>query len=144
ENLRRPRTLPEFELADTGIFDDTRYFDVIAEYAKNSSNDILIRLTAVNRGPEPATLHLLPTLWFRNTWSWGCTHEGCWLKPRLRREKDENLLMTSHESLGNFRLAVVPDAYGNQPPVLFAEYESNARRLWGAGVHVAFVTDAFR
>src|SRR5579864_674536 len=71
ENGRRTRNDPEFELIDTGIFQDDRYFDIFIEYAKASSEDILIRITAWNRGPEVARLHLLPTLWFRNRWSWG-------------------------------------------------------------------------
>ena len=71
ENRQRGKADPEFELADTGVFDDGRYFDVFAEYAKASPDDIAIRITVANRGPEAATLHLLPTLWFRNTWSWG-------------------------------------------------------------------------
>ncbi len=71
ENHRRTREDPEFELMDTGIFDGSRYFDVFVEYAKASVEDILIRITAINRGPAPAPIHLLPTLWFRNTWSWG-------------------------------------------------------------------------
>src|SRR5438552_4169663 len=83
ENRRRSRKEPEFELRDTGIFDDGRYFDVVAEYAKNSPNDILIKLTITNRGRDPAVLHLLPTLWYRNTWAWGCKHEGCEIKPRM-------------------------------------------------------------
>src|SRR6516162_3916919 len=69
-NIRR-RNNPEFELLDTGVFAENRYFDVFVEYAKCGIEDILIRITAINRGPESATLHLLPTLWFRNTWSWG-------------------------------------------------------------------------
>src|SRR6266550_1520015 len=69
-NGRRDRGMPEHELLDTGIFDEDRYFDILVEYAKADSNDILIRVTATNRGPDPATLHMLPTLWFRNTWSW--------------------------------------------------------------------------
>ncbi len=71
ENRRRTRDDPEFELIDTGVFHENRYFDVFVEYAKAAAEDILIRITAVNRGPETAPLHLLPTLWFRNTWSWG-------------------------------------------------------------------------
>src|SRR5689334_20669345 len=70
ETKRRSRLDPEFELIDTGIFNDNRYFDVVAEYAKNSPDDVLIKITVTNRGPEMATLHLLPTLWFRNSWSW--------------------------------------------------------------------------
>src|SRR5579859_8052262 len=71
ENRRRDRQAPEFELIDTGIFNDDRYFDVFIEYAKAAVEDILVRITVHNRGPETAELHLLPTLWFRNTWSWG-------------------------------------------------------------------------
>src|SRR5206468_11129149 len=70
ENRRRDRRAPEYELLDTGVFDEDRYWDVLVEYAKAGIDDILICITAVNRGPEPALLHLLPTLWFRNTWSW--------------------------------------------------------------------------
>src|SRR5438128_1168172 len=116
ENRRRGKNDPEFELTDTGVFDDNRYFDVFSEYAKRSPDDILIRITVVNRGPAPATLRLLPTLWFRNTWSWGCTHEGCSLKPRLRRHKDENLIEATHETLGRFFFAVGPGADGDLPP----------------------------
>jgi len=73
----RTRDDPEFELSDTGIFAGGRYFDVTAEYAKAGADDICIRITAANRGPDRAVLHLLPTLWFRNNWSWGCRHHGC-------------------------------------------------------------------
>ena len=71
ENHRRTRNDPEFELMDTGMFNENRYFDVFVEYAKATAEDILVRITAINRGPDAAPLHLLPTLWFRNTWSWG-------------------------------------------------------------------------
>ena len=71
ENRKRGKRDLEFELIDTGVFDDDRYFDVFVEYAKAGPEDILIRIEAINRGPEAAELHLLPTLWFRNTWSWG-------------------------------------------------------------------------
>jgi hypothetical protein len=70
-NARRSKQEMEYELLDTGVFDDDRYFDVVVEYAKAAPDDILMLITAHNRGPDPATLHLLPTLWFRNTWSWG-------------------------------------------------------------------------
>ena len=76
ENRQRDRSQPEFELVDTGIFNENRYFDVAIEYAKADPEDILIRVTATNRGPEPATLHLLPQLWLRNTWSWGTEGES--------------------------------------------------------------------
>src|SRR5438132_1273987 len=70
EDRKRGRTQPEFELLDTGIFDDDRYFDVFVEYAKAGPDDVLMRVTVHNRGPDTATLHVLPQLWFRNTWSW--------------------------------------------------------------------------
>src|SRR5262245_40327790 len=81
ENRRRGKGKREFELADTGVFDENRYFDVFVEYAKATAEDILIRISVANRGPEAADLHLLPTVWFRNTWSWGRGAE----KPGLRR-----------------------------------------------------------
>ena len=102
ENRRRGKLDPEFELADTGIFKDNKYFDIVAEYAKANTDDILIRITVANRGPQQATLHLLPTLWFRNSWSWGCTHEGCEIKPRIEMASDGGLRAT-HVSLGTFR-----------------------------------------
>ena len=92
----------EFELIDTGVFDEDRYFDVFAEYAKADDNDILIRLTIANRGPEKATLHLLPTLWFRNTWSWGPVPEECTTKPSITLERD-GLVRARHEVLGEYR-----------------------------------------
>ncbi|RPJ62507.1 MAG: glucosidase [Acidobacteria bacterium] len=141
ENRRRSKLDPEFELIDTGIFDSNRYFDVLAEYAKNSPDDILIRITMTNRGPETATLHLLPTLWFRNTWAWRSAHEGT-VKPQIRQEGG-NLLVASHESLGSFRLAIGSDPDGKQPPVLFTENESNARRLWNSGTENSSAKDAF-
>ncbi len=88
---------------------------MFAEYAKASPDDILIRITVANRGPETATLHLLPTLWFRNTWSWKTVHEGVSTKPQIRQERG-NMLVASHESLGSVYLAVGPDPDGTQPP----------------------------
>ncbi len=84
ENRRRSVHDPEFELDDTGVFAEGKYWDVFAEYAKDSPNDILVRITVCNRGPETATLHLLPTLWYRNTWIWGCEHEGCTTKALIK------------------------------------------------------------
>ena len=83
ENARRDRTQPEFEIIDTGIFDDDRYFDVDIEYAKAGADDILLRLTVTNRGPEEAAIHVLPQVWFRNTWSWFT--DGA--KPSLERPR---------------------------------------------------------
>ncbi len=109
ENRRRSRKDPEFELLETGIFDDHRYFDVFAEYAKLSPNDILIRVTAANCGPEAATLHLLPTVWFRNTWSWVCLHEGCTRMPELR-QTGEGAVLCEHVTLGRVHFRAGPTA----------------------------------
>ena len=101
ENRRRGKLDPEFELVDTGIFNENRYFDVFVEYAKNSPDDILIRLTVANRGPEAATLHLLPNIWFRNDWSWGKIEDGSAFKPGIALEEQDRLSL-NQESLGRF------------------------------------------
>jgi len=129
ENAKRSKAEPEYELLDTGIFDRDRYFDVFAEYAKAAPDDILIRITIANRGPEPSRLHLLPTFWFRNTWSWGRSGEGYWPKPRIALE--ESQLLAQHASLGNFRVAWEIDQLRAVRP-LFTENETNAERLFGA------------
>jgi hypothetical protein len=141
ENRRRSKSELEFELVDTGVFDESRYYDVLAEYAKASPNDVLIRLTIANRGPETATIHVLPTLWFRNTWTWGCTHDGCEVKPRLEAVAGSSVL-ARHASLGAFRLDVEPAA-GVAPEIVFTENESNTRRLFGIDDGNRFVKDAF-
>jgi hypothetical protein len=140
ENRRRGRRASEFELLDAGIFAEDRYFDVVIEYAKAAPEDILIRILATNRGPANAPLHVLPTLWFRNTWSWG--HDGS--RPELRAV-DQNadgiasgiaLVKASHASLGDYWLAAegVPD-------LLFTENESNAQKLWSASNRSPYVKD---
>jgi hypothetical protein len=121
ENRNRGRGSGEFELLDTGVFDDNRYFDVTIEYAKASTDDILIRISAANRGAEGAELHLLPTIWFRNTWSWGGTVE----KPALRRACSSCIELD--EPQYGRRTLVSEGA----PEVLFTENETNARRLYG-------------
>jgi len=132
-NRRRSREEFEYELLDTGVFDTDRYFDVFVEYAKADPEDMLIRITAHNRGPERAELHLLPTLWFRNTWSW----EDNLAKPSLRQAKD-GTIVASHEQLGERTLC----CEGN-PELLFTENESNASRLWGQPNRSPYVKDAF-
>ncbi len=102
ENRKRGKESPEFELADTGIFNDNRYFDFFVEYAKADPEDILIRLTAVNRGPDAAPLTVLPTLWLKNTWSWGREGEHYWPKfPIVRKDKG---LMLDHPAIGKYFL----------------------------------------
>jgi hypothetical protein len=142
KNRSRGRDQPEFELEDTGVFEENRCFDVQVEYAKEAPDDLLIRITLTNRGPEPARLHVLPTLWYRNTWSWGCKHEGCWVKPMLR-QKGEDLLVGSHATLGQsqFRISAGPD--GKLPPFLFTDNETNTQRLYGSPPPQPFVKDAF-
>ena len=126
ENRRRDRRAPEFELMDTGVFDGDRYFDVLVEYAKAAPDDILIRITATNRGPEPAELHLLPTLWYRNTWSWDAAGPE---RPTLRSSAPGTghaTIEAEHPSLGPRWL------YGEGTgEVLFTENDTNAERLWG-------------
>ena len=137
ENRRRGLNGPEFELIDTGVFDQNRYFDVFAEYAKASEEDILIRLTVANRGPEAAIIHLLPTLWFRNTWAWGPIPEDCTTKPTLFLQRD-GIVRAQHDQLAEYLLSYEGDA---QP--LFTDNETNAWRLYGYGNGQAFVKDAF-
>ena len=142
ENGRRGRDQSEFELADTGIFDDNRYFDVVTEYAKSSPNDVLIRITVFNRGPETAPLHVLPTLWFRNSWSWGCLHEGCEPKPLMELRNDTHVV-TDQASLGKFHWLADAGPDGQPPQLLFTENETNSLRLFGYGDPGSFVKDAF-
>ncbi|MGE3775879.1 MAG: glucosidase, partial [Pirellulaceae bacterium] len=112
------------------------------EYAKASPDDILIRITVANRGPDAATLHLLPTLWFRNTWAWGCTHEGCEVKPRIDAV-DEGTAIARHATLGTFYFLADAGPNGMRPALLFTENETNTERLYrvGNGSHKA--KDAF-
>ena len=142
ENDRRSRFDPEFELLDTGLFDDNRYFDVFVEYANASPDDVLIRITVANRSGEPATIHLLPTLWFRNTWSWGCIHEGCELKPSITRHEDGSLV-TDHVTLGRFRFHFEDHPTSGPPPMLFTENETNTALLFDDSNASHPVKDAF-
>ena len=141
ENRRRGKHEPEFELADTGVFDGGRYFDVFAEYAKTAPDDILIRITVANRGPEAARLHLLPTLWFRNTWSWGRTGEGYWARALDRGGERERPPGRAR------RPRAVPPLRrgeaGARRSCLFTENETNAARLFGGANASPYVKDAF-
>ena len=133
KNRKRSREELEYELLDTGVFDTDRYFDVFVEYAKEEPEDLLIRISVHNRGPEEATLHLLPTLWFRNTWSWG---EGV-TRPSLRQVA-EGRVMAAHPELGEMTLHC-----DGRPELLFTENDSNSARLWGESNASAYVKDAF-
>ncbi|MCX5670737.1 MAG: glucosidase, partial [Planctomycetota bacterium] len=116
ENARRGKADPELELLDTGVFRGRRYFDVFAEYAKGSPNDIAIRLTVANRGPQAAPLDVLATLWFRNTWTSGSPYED-WGKPTLAAA-GEAAILADHATLGEFRLVAGPGPDGRPPTLL--------------------------
>jgi hypothetical protein len=134
ENGRRGRDQPEYELVDTGIFDDSRYFDVFIEYAKASPDDIAIRIRVLNRGPEAAPLTLLPTLWLRNTWSWGYPDEQ---EQPLRLDGDA-VLADPGGGLGAYRLAS-----REQGDWLFTDNETNTERLFGEPNAKPFQKDGF-
>jgi hypothetical protein len=132
-NRRRSREEFEYELLDTGAFDEDRYFDVFVEYAKAGPEDILIKITAHNRGPESARLHVLPTLWFRNTWSSGLDDH----RPSLQA-LGQAAIEASHRDLGPCVLTCE-----RAPELLFTENETNAQRLWGQPNPSSYVKDAF-
>ena len=131
QNRRRGRHDFEYELLDTGVFDDDRYFDVFVEYAKASPEDLLVEITVANRGPEAATLHVLPTLWFRNTWSWG----GEAPRPGLR-QAGAGVIAASHPDLGERFLSAEGSA-----TLLFTENETNTERLFQAPNRTPYVKD---
>jgi hypothetical protein len=137
ENRRRTRLDPEFELMDTGIFAENRYFDVFVEYAKASVEEMLIRVTAFNRGPQPADLFLLPTIWFRNVWSWGRRPA----RPKLWREKDiaDGVVVGLEEQLYGSRWLLAE----GRPELIFTENETNFARLFGVANRTPYVKDAF-
>ncbi|MFO0840724.1 MAG: glucosidase [Phycisphaerae bacterium] len=132
ENRRRGKEQPEFELIDTGILDDDRYFDVFVEYAKAGPDDILMLVTVHNRGPDQAAIHVLPQAWFRNTWSWA---EG---KRRPELRLSAGAVSATHHRLGEYRLAA-----DGSPTWLFCENETNSRRLFGADCGTRHPKDAF-
>jgi len=134
ENRRRGKHDFEFELLDTGVFDENRYFDVFIEYAKVAPDDILIRVEAINRGPEPAELHLIPTIWFRNTWSWGLDER----RPRLRRDPSSPIsnIQIYHHYYGDRWF------YWDGPAeTLFTDNETNCRRVFGTENLEPYVKD---
>ena len=136
-NRWRTRHQPEYELLDTGVFRNDRYFDVVVEYAKDAPDDIAIRITVSNRGPDPATLHVLPTLWFRNTWSWS---PGA-ARPRVRSVASSSsslVVEATHEGLGT-RFLYCHEASG----LVFTENDTNHARIFGTENASPFVKDAF-
>src|SRR4051812_18365055 len=137
ENRHRGRHDPEFELIDSGVFHENRYFDVFVEYAKATPEDLCIRIQVINRGPEQAELTLLPTLWYRNTWSWGSDIR----RPRFRQGEPRermSIIETQHEYYGLRRLLCE-----GKPTLLFTENETNTRRLYGDQDGARYVKDSF-
>ena len=151
ENAKRGVADLEYEVDDTGVFDDNRYFDVVVEYAKASANDTLIRITVRNEAADgpPQTIDVMPQVWFRNTWVWGCEHEGCTLRPTMWA--DEGVapgcarVRTDHESLGRFSLhcGENPQKPGETPPLLFTENLTNTKSLYGDEDGALLTKDGF-
>lgn len=139
ENKKRSRKEAEYELLDTGLFDENRYYDVFVEYAKVADEDLLIQINIINRGPETATLHLLPTLWFRNTWAW--SKGGA--KPELTLQENADIddlhtIKITHSELGE-RWFYCEKAH----EVLFTENETNKKKLFGVPNDSLYTKDAF-
>jgi Glycosyl hydrolase family 63 C-terminal domain len=131
-NRRRSRTEFEYELLDTGVFDEARYFDVFVEYAKASPEDVLIKISVHNRGPQTAELHVLPTLWFRNRWSWQAGVK----RPLLQQVGSSGAIKAVEDALGERYLYCE-----GEPPLLFTENETNTQRIFGAPARSAYVKD---
>ncbi|KAJ8312220.1 hypothetical protein KUTeg_009593 [Tegillarca granosa] len=168
ENKKRWVNEPEYELQDTGIFDENRYFDVSAEYCKNTPNDILVRYIITNRGPEKASVHVLPTIWFRNVWSWG-TNRYCYIEPKPKLfQVSVGKVVCEHATLGidqgklrqnsfnadndednnvpnvgPFYWEVDVDPQGVQPDLLFTNNDTNNEHLYGTPNKTRYVKDAF-
>ena len=138
ENRRRGRRDPEFELVDTGMFDEDRYFDVVAEYAKATPDDLLIRITVTNRGPDPAPLHLLPTLWCRNTWAWEADASPAAAPSGAGGER--GVVRPRRAPRPGRRTASTPRA---RPSSSSPRTRPNRRRLYGVENETPFVKDAF-
>ncbi|NJN85930.1 MAG: glucosidase [Leptolyngbyaceae cyanobacterium SL_7_1] len=138
ENQRRGRHQPEFELLDTGVFEQNRYFDVLVEYAKATADDLLIQISISNRGDRLQTLRLLPTLWFRNTWSWDHSE-----KPVLKavQSSSASTIEASHPQLGQVQLSCNQTPGGQAVPLLFTENETNYQRIFAAQNHSPYVKD---
>ena len=139
ENARRTRDDPEFELLDTGIFDGDRYWQITADYAKSAPDDVLIRITARNAGPDSANLDILPTLWFRNRWSW----EDGVAKPVIHGASDgaNAGVVAEDEKFGTWKLVAGPDPTGRAPTLLFCENETNVPKLFGGAASTPYPKD---
>jgi len=141
ENARRGRDQPELELVDTGVFDGDRYWQITADYAKAAPRDVCLRIGVRNAGPAPAELHVLPTLWFRNRWSW----EAGIPRPVIRATPDAGVgavgAIAEEQRIGRWRLAVGPDPAGRLPSLLFCENETNFPLLYGVAAQTPYPKD---
>ncbi len=135
ENARRGRHEPEFELLDTGVFDDNRYFDVVVEYAKADVDDVRVRIGVTNHGPDPARIDVLPTVWFRNTWSWGTDTP----RPRLSHVPGSAPTIALEEPQLGQRWV----HFDGSPQLLFTENETNNERVFGTVSESPYTKDAF-
>lgn len=133
ENRKRTKLEPEFELMDTGVFDEDRYFDVFIEYAKADVDDVLIRITVANRGPDAAEINMLPTVWLRNDWTWSGSEPVSGIS-----SADQNVLLIESETLGKRWLHL-----DGSPELLFTENETNTERLFSSPNQTTYVKDAF-
>jgi hypothetical protein len=131
ENKKRTKLQPEYELIDTGIFNENKYFDIFIEYAKNDENDILIKITAFNRNCEAADIDIIPQIWFRNTWSWGIDD----YKPQLSTE-NQNSIVVDHKELGLYHLY-----FEDKPELLFTDNETNIHKLYGTDSELGYFKD---
>ncbi len=148
ENGKRTKEQPEYQIVDTGIFKEDRYWDIFIETAKEDDDpeELLFRVTAWNRGPDPAPLHIIPHVWFRNTWAWGREPED--KKPSIQAY-DENMAKSQHHSLGDRYLllspspGVGPGGEDIQPELLFTENDTNYELLYEGKNEQPYVKDAF-
>ena len=150
ENGRRSKNDPEYELVDTGIFNEGRYFDIVVDYAKNDTDDICIRIQATNRGPEAAPLYILPTIWFRNTWSWG---EGDLSKPEMHLTSNAesiilqpaklSVLSKDQEIAHPWELPEYKLFFEQPTEILFTENETNDEKIFKSKNPALYVKDAF-
>jgi hypothetical protein len=147
-NAKRTKEEKEYQIIDTGIFEEDRYFDIIIETAKDDDDpdELLFRVTAWNRGPDPAPLHILPHVWFRNTWAWG--REKAELKPSIS-EHNENMAKSSHHKLGDRYVLLSPSpGVGTsgedvQPELIFTDNDTNYQQLYEQDNKTPYVKDAF-
>jgi hypothetical protein len=137
ENARRGKQDPEYELLDTGIFDDDRYWIVEVDYAKADPHDLLMTVRVTNAGPDADTLHVLPTAWYRNTWSWDVDAP----RPELRRDGAGDTVATEHPFLGSLELTADVGPDGSEPALLFCDNDTNLRRVFGSPTSPAYPKD---